>query len=310
MSTEGATDLDQFPFTIRAHRGVAVDLVHRGTQETQRARVKRNSGHVVGDVVRLDGEGLVRGPRRTELARRSPKGRLVIAANVDVVAVLVTVEPPPRWGFVDRTIAGARAAGIEPWVVVSKVDLPGVADYAAALARRFEGAVPVFAVSAQTGEGVDTLIEKLAGRMVVFIGPSGVGKSSLTNRLLGNAEIEVGALSDATGRGRHTTTAATHHRGPQGLHVIDTPGIRDFGLDAFTRADFAARFARFEPFADQCRFRDCLHQHEPGCAVAAAVKDGSLPQERWDTYRKLLAQLEEDNVSAGRNPRGGAKGKS
>ncbi len=287
-----------FPLVIQAHRGVAVDLLDPATGAlTPRVRVKRNSGHVVGDRVRLDDEGtLHRGPRDTELARRSPKGRLVMAANVDVVGLLVTRDPPPRWGFVDRTVVGARAADIEPFVVVNKADLDGVAGFADELRARLGDALPLFMISAHTGAGLDPLRAHLAGRTAVFVGPSGVGKSSLTNRLLDAAVLEVGALSDATGRGKHTTTSATYHLGPGGTAIIDTPGIRDFGLDAFTPAEFAARFAGFEDFAQGCRFRDCSHRDEPGCAVTAAVDEGSLPAERRETYRKLLQQLEQDRV--------------
>lgn len=274
---------------IVAHLGVAVDVeLEDGAREM--VRVQRKSGHVVGDVVDVVGERLVRRERRNELKRRAPHGGVhVVAVNLDVLGVVVAVEPPPRAGLVDRAVVAARAIGVTPFVVVNKLDLEGGEDVAAEFQEALGGEVEVLPCSAATGAGVDRLAALLAARgRGVLVGPSGVGKSSLVNQLVPDAGLEVGALSEAHGTGRHTTTTSRLFRLAGGGELVDTPGVREYGLVDVAPSELAAYFVGFDAVTDPCRFRDCLHEEEPGCAVVAAVEADRVAAERYVSYRTLL----------------------
>jgi ribosome biogenesis GTPase len=292
MKIEGTADA----WTVVTHLGVAVE-VERGDGERRRVRVARKSGVVVGDVAHLTGERgeerLTPLPRRTELRRRAPSGGAhVVAANLDVLCIVAAVDPPAKVGLLDRAAVAARAAGIAPAVVINKVDLPEATRIAHDVQSRVSTDTAVLCVSAATGDGMEALAAFLAtaGR-AAFIGPSGVGKSSLLNRLLPAAALPVSALSDATGAGRHTTTTSTLHRLPGGGEIVDTPGVREFGLVDVTPAELSLYFPGFEVVEGACRFRDCRHEEEPACAVRAAVQAGTVPEARYVSYLTLLHEL-------------------
>lgn len=260
-------------------------------------------GVAVGDHVAfeaLDEVLLVRAvlPRRTVLARPDPAGadrRLVLAANVDVVACVVAARSP-RWkpGFVDRVLLAVEEGGAEPLVVVGKLDLVA-ADERAALQRELDPfraiGVPVVLVSAPRGEGLSELRRAIVGRTVVFVGPSGVGKSTLQNALDPGAGRATGAVRDSDGKGRHTTTASELTVLADGTRLIDTPGVRQFGLAGIDRAALASYFPEFAGPARACRFRDCAHLVEPDCGVRAAVADGRVPARRFEAYARIRATL-------------------
>lgn len=287
-----------------SHLGVAVDVeVHRDdppsgaadarVRERLRLRVARSSGIVVGDDVAVDGEHARPLPRRTALLRRSAGGGVhVVAANLEVVGIVTAVDPPARAGLVDRAAVAALSAGIQPFLIVNKVDLDGADEIVAAAQARVAGEMPVFAVSAADGAGLDAVAAHLAAHgRGALVGPSGVGKSSLLNRLMPGLDLAVRALSAAHGVGRHTTSVSTLHRLPGGGELVDTPGVREFGLVDVARVDLARFFPGFSVVAEPCRFRDCLHGEEPGCAIVAAVDDGRVDATRYVAYRTLLAEL-------------------
>lgn len=276
---------------VVSHLGVAVDVELEGG-ERRRLRVARRSGVVVGDDVRVAGERLTLVPRHTALLRRSPGGGVhVVAANLQALCVVAALDPPARAGLVDRAAVAARAAGVEPALVVNKADLPDPAGVIAAMRARAEGEMPVFIVSAQTGAGVDALAAWIGARgRAALVGPSGVGKSSLLNRLVPEAGLFTRALSAATGAGRHTTSVSTLHGLPGGGELVDTPGVREYGLVDIPPSDLAAYFPGFAAVSEGCRFRDCLHEEEPGCGVKRAVEAGRCPAERYSSYRTLLAE--------------------
>lgn len=279
------------PGVVVEHLGVAVEVELEGGQR-RRVRVARKSGLVVGDTVRVEGERIELLPRETELRRRSPGGGVhVVAANLQLLCVVAAVDPPARAGLVDRAVVAARAAGVRPVVVVNKSDLPDPTGVVAAMRARADDLLAVLVMSARTGEGVASLAELIAaaGR-AALVGPSGVGKSSLLNRLLPSAERPTQELSATRGAGMHTTTTSTLWRLPGGGELVDTPGVREYGLVEVPPADLAAYFPAFAVVDDACRFRDCLHEGEPGCAVRRAVAEGRVPEERYVAYRTLLAE--------------------
>jgi len=276
---------------VVSHLGVAVD-VELDDGAPLRLRVARKSGIVVGDDVTVVGERAIANERRTALQRRSPGGGVhVVAANLDVLGIVVAVDPPAKAGLVDRAAVAARAAGIEPFLIVNKIDLEGAEEIVAAAAARVAGELTCFGASAESGQGLDAVLAHLGGRRGALVGSSGVGKSSLLNRLVPGLELKTRALSDAHGAGRHTTTVSSLHRLPGGGELIDTPGVREFGLVDVERDDLARYFPGFAAVEGACRFRDCLHRDEPGCAVQQAVEDEVVDAARYVAYLTLLDEL-------------------
>ena len=283
---------------ITSHYGIEVEVVFT-TGKRRLVRVKRNSGHVVGDDVEVMGEVLRRLPRRTELRRRDARGGIhLVAANLDVLGIVVAVDSPD--GFIDRAIVAARVAKLQPFVVVNKCDLDGAAALLANLQRIYAGSVPVFAVSARSRTGLVQLQAFLnQGHRGVFVGASGVGKSSLLNALCPEIDLKVGAVSDYKNLGRHTTTVSTLHALPGGGELVDTPGFRDFGLVEILVEELADHFPGFEEHGEvSCRFRNCRHRTEPGCAVINLVEEGHIAADRYTTYLDLLGEVEANQNEA------------
>lgn len=279
---------------IVAHLGVAVEVLFDDGERCP-VRVKRSSGHVVGDSVLVRGEVLERLPRTTELLRRDGRGTVhLVGANLDVLGVMVSPRPLPPAGFVDRAIVAARAAGLKPLLIVNKEDLPGAAELTAELRALYGASLPVFTLSAKEGVGLELLRQFMAeGHRGAFVGTTGVGKSSLLNALCPDLALTVGELCESRGVGRHTTTVATLHSLDGGGELVDTPGFRDFGLVDIVVEELIVHFPGFEQaMMARCRFRDCRHRAEPGCAVTALVEKGALSEERYRAYLDLLAEIE------------------
>ncbi|KUJ70950.1 GTPase RsgA [Streptomyces albus subsp. albus] len=251
-----------------------------------------------GDWAAVDlDQGYVRAllPRRTAFVRSTSSKRSegqILAANVDHAVIAVSLAVELDLGRVERFLALAWESGAQPLVVLTKADLvpdPSTLAHLVADAETAAPGVRVLAVSAATGEGLDVLAAVLAGGTSVLLGQSGAGKSTLANELLGEEVQTVQAARDVDGKGRHTTTTRNLLLMPWGGVLIDTPGLRGVGLwDA--ESGVAQTFAEIDRLAADCRFHDCAHTGEPGCAVLAAVDDGSLPVRRLDSYRKLLRE--------------------
>ncbi|MEU3524015.1 ribosome small subunit-dependent GTPase A [Streptomyces sp. NPDC038707] len=234
-------------------------------------------------------------PRRTAFVRSTSSKRSegqILAANVDHAVVAVSLAVELDLGRVERFLALAWESGAQPVVVLTKADLVPDPATLAHLVRDVETSapgVPVLTVSALHGDGLDVLVALVGSGTSVLLGQSGAGKSTLANALLGADVMDVQAARDVDGKGRHTTTTRNLLVLPSGGALIDTPGLRGVGLyDA--EGGVGQVFAEIEELAEGCRFHDCAHESEPGCAVRAAVADGGLPGRRLDSYRKLMRE--------------------
>ncbi|MEV5146366.1 ribosome small subunit-dependent GTPase A [Streptomyces sp. NPDC052727] len=234
-------------------------------------------------------------PRRTAFVRSTSSKRSegqILAANVDHAVVAVSLAVELDLGRVERFLALAWESGAQPVVVLTKADLVPDPVTLAHLVQDVETSapgVPVLTVSALHGDGLDVLVALVGSGTSVLLGQSGAGKSTLANALVGADVMDVRAARDVDGKGRHTTTTRNLLALPSGGVLIDTPGLRGVGLfDAGTGVGQV--FTEIEELAERCRFHDCAHESEPGCAVRSAVENGELPERRLESYRKLLRE--------------------
>ena len=220
----------------------------------------------------------------------------VVAANLDRAFLVVTLAAPrTSTGFMDRFLVTAEAYGIPTTVVLNKIDaLTGEErDQAAALAEVYRNAgYGWLEVSAQTGEGLGTLRDELAKGIHVLSGHSGVGKSTLINRLIPGLELKTAEVSESHNKGRHTTTFAEMHALPEGGFLVDTPGIKGFGLVTLERDTLNHHFPEFFSRLPECKFHNCVHHKEPGCAVREAVEAGDVAESRYRNYLEMLGEFD------------------
>ncbi|MCD6527838.1 MAG: ribosome small subunit-dependent GTPase A [Desulfuromonas sp.] len=276
-----------------SHFGVAV-LVRYDDGREERVKVKRNSGHVVGDRVQVAGERLTALSRRNALRRRDPFGKVrTLAANLDLLGIVVAPRPQTPAGFLERAVVAARAAHIEPFLVVNKCDLGSVDSLRQQLGDDFPAITRVFSVSAHSGEGLEALRQHLAQGRGAFVGVSGAGKSSLLNALCPQAQLEIGELN-ADNHGCHTTSVSTLIELPDGGELVDTPGFRDFALVDVSSEEIALWFPGLMSILEEtpCRFRNCRHRQEPGCSIKQAVDSGELSVQRYELYLQTLNDIE------------------
>lgn len=233
--------------------------------------------------------------RQSSLCRPDSRGELrPVAANIDRIVVVIAPKPEPHANLIDRYLVAAEIQGIKPILVLNKVDLAGgKTEGVMALVKRYSLlGYPVVSVSAKCGTGLEKLAGLLKSHTSVVVGQSGVGKSSLLNALSPEINTAVGALSSAAEKGTHTTTASRLFHLPGGGDVIDSPGIREFGLWHLGEKEVAKGFIEFQPYLGHCKFRDCQHRDEPGCALNKAVESGNISQVRFDSYWAIRKSLE------------------
>lgn len=223
-------------------------------------------------------------PRRAELARPDRRGRTeVIAANMTQLVVVLAPRPEPDLGLVDRYLAAAELAGIDTAIVANKLDI-GPLELDEFIAIGY----PVIEASAKQPQTLSRLRGQLRDQTSIFVGQSGVGKSSLLNTLIPGLDARTSALSASSGEGRHTTTASMLHHLEAGGEVIDSPGVRDYAPPPVAGRELAGGFREFRDRAAPCRFADCHHLAEPDCGVKKAIEEGSISPRRYESYRHLL----------------------
>ncbi|MEW6036892.1 MAG: ribosome small subunit-dependent GTPase A [Pseudomonadota bacterium] len=265
---------------------------------------RRLGDAAVGDHVRWEacegdqGRVLEILPRRSSLLRPAYGGRIrVVAANLDRVFVVLAPEPEPDWLLADQILAVCECRHIAAALILNKIDLAGASALASALHDYESAGYQVFRISTRTGAGLDALKSVLHSDCSMLSGQSGVGKSSLTNALLPERNLRVGELSAHSGLGRHTTTSATLYPLPGGGELIDSPGVAVFGLAEVAPAELAQAYRDFRPYLGKCRFNDCRHVTDKGCAVREAVEAGMLSPARYERYLKLLKRAGTEEFS-------------
>lgn len=272
-------------YRVELNAGEEIDCVTRG----------KKGDVACGDHVRIArtgaGGGVIEAtePRRTLFYRSDARRQKLIAANVSQVVVVVAASPAFHDDLVNRCLVGAEHAGIAALIVLNKVDLPDVAHASEALELYRGLGYKVVPLAAK--RDISPLYPHLHGQVSVLVGQSGMGKSTIVNSLVPHAAARVAEISAALGAGRHTTTHAELYHLDAASHIVDSPGLQEFGLHHLSPEDAAHAYAEFRPLLGHCRFRNCIHISEPGCALADAAEKGEISERRLASYRRLAEGL-------------------
>jgi len=286
---------------VRAESGEVHEASLRGRLKLDREEARKLA---VGDhvVLEIDQHGAAWTiteilPRHSQLARRAPgegQGERIVAANVDqVVVVFAAAKPEPHRRMLDRFLVIAEANSLDARVVINKVELverdAAERDFAAYVAAGYA----VHFTSVKQRIGLEDLHDQLSGKTSVLTGPSGVGKSSLMNAMYPGLDLRVGEISESVNKGRHTTVGALMHPLPDAGFVVDTPGLREVGMWGLSSDHLDECFREFRAHIPKCKFGNCTHRVEPGCAVREAVSAGEISGERYDSYLRLREEIEQ-----------------
>ena len=242
-------------------------------------------------------------PRTSVLTRPDYyDGLKPVAANVDQMVIVGSVLPELSLNIIDRYLIASETLEIAPLIVLNKIDLLDEdqrKQYQLSLTEYERIGYEVLYVSKQTGEGIDDLEQKLQGRINIFVGQSGVGKSSLVNALMPELtqSVEEGEISETSGLGQHTTTAARLYHIPSGGDLIDSPGVREFGLWHLDAEDITKAYVEFRPYLGGCKFRDCKHGDDPGCILREAVEKGEISTVRYENYHRIIESMDENKAN-------------
>lgn len=288
-------------YLVRTENGKDIECKIRGNFRLK--DIKSTNPVAVGDRVSItltpEGTGLITEieDRKNYIIRRSSnlsKQSHIIAANIDLCFLIVTISQPyTSTVFIDRFLASAEAYRVPVNIVINKTDIytPEETEYMEALCSMYEHiGYPCIKISALHNEGLDLLREKMRNNITLFSGHSGVGKSTLINSLIPDARLKTGAISDYHAKGMHTTTFSEMVEIPRGGYLIDTPGIKGFGTINMEREEISHYFPEIFKFSNKCRFNNCMHINEPGCAVRDAVEEHYISESRYKSYLNMVEE--------------------
>lgn len=286
---------------IVAHYGANLD-VEDAQQVTHHCLVRANLPALVcGDKVIWQSTGSELGvitslvPRNSLLARPDYHGNLKpVASNVDQILIVAAPQPGVDEDMINRYLVAAELTSIKPIIVINKTDLLTDAirkTLSEQLAMYEQIGYQTIYTSTMERNGLNELINELADKTSIFVGQSGVGKSSLIKIFIPNADIRVGELSKSTGLGKHTTSVTVLYHLDKGGDIIDSPGVREFGLGNVSKEQLAQGFVEFAPYLGACKFKDCKHLQEPDCAIKNAVDHGEINQQRYNSFQRLVKNL-------------------
>jgi len=302
------------PGLVISHFGQQMDVQPLQRNATENCKIHRcyaraNIGALVtGDQIvwraGTDQSGVIvaRKDRHSLLTRPDKFGQLKpVAANIDQILIVIAPEPAPFGNLIDRYLVAAETVAIKPCIILNKSDLLNSANQAHIQSLRniyLKLNYPWLEISSTSMLGLQPLQALLEQRTSIFAGQSGVGKSSIVGSLLPGVKTQVGSLSASARKGTHTTSAARLYSLANGGAIIDSPGIREFGLWHIDEATLTEGFIEFRPYLGQCRFRDCQHKKEPGCAILAAVNEGDIAKQRFESFLHIRASLSDQQVFA------------
>lgn len=294
------TDKETIPARVRGRFQLGEQGATSPVAVGDRVMVKRNAD-ATGVITHIR-------DRKNQLGRRAAGRRVgrehILVANIDCVWIVQSISlPHPNPGFVDRVLVTAEANEIPAGIVLNKSDL--IREEHAGIIEELRNnyariGYPFLTVSAKTGEGMDLLRKRLAEKTSVFTGPSGVGKSSLINVLEPGLDIKTSHVSAKTRKGRHTTAYATLFSLKSGGYIVDTPGVREFGVLYIDPWELSHYFIEFKPYIEACRFPTCTHDHEPDCAVKQGVTEGDIFEQRYRSYLNILDAIRLGDKDVGR----------
>jgi len=289
------TDLIEGLVVSHLGQGIAVEVENKILLCQTRRKLDTVA---VGDQVMVTKSSVDQGrieeilPRRSLLQRpsRNKKTRPV-AANIDKIYVVFATEPHCDFLLIDQYLAICENKNIDAVLVLNKVDLSNIKDLEAELQQYQDLGYTMHKVSAMENIGIAELKAALNNQISIFAGQSGVGKSSLTNALIPDKQLKTNTVSEITKHGRHTTTAATLYHLPEGGDLIDSPGVAIFGLADMTQPQLAWGYREFQPLLEECKFHNCRHINDKGCAVRAAAEAGKIPIQRYQRFLKLIQKM-------------------
>ncbi|WP_394136226.1 small ribosomal subunit biogenesis GTPase RsgA [Aliivibrio fischeri] len=292
--------------------GQHADIEDPDTKEIHRCNLRRGIESLVsGDrVIWRPGTEVLAGisgvveavkPRTSMLTRPDYyDGIKPVAANVDQMVIVSSILPELSLNIIDRYLIASETLNIKPLIVLNKVDLLSKEEFTKVqqLLSLYEDiGYKVRYVSKESGYGVEELETELRDHINIFVGQSGVGKSSLVNALMPELEVEEGAVSENSGLGQHTTTAARLYHFPHGGDLIDSPGVREFGLWHLEAEQVTESFIEFKDFLGGCKFRDCKHKDDPGCLLQEAVAEGKINKQRFESYHRIIESMSENKAN-------------